>query len=154
MIARRATAVDAGELVRLRAVMFSGVGMRIEDDDWREASRRILVKRLSEPAPTMAAFVVDRPAGDGLAACVLGTIEERLASPGSPDGRSGYVFSVATDPDLRRRGYGRLCLTALLDWFRAAGLSRVDLRASPDGTPLYKSLGFELTRDPAMRLRL
>ena len=105
-------------------------------------------------SPTMAAFVVDRPDGTGLAACAVGTIEHRLGAPGDPQGRTGYVFSVATDPDMRRRGFSRQCMTALLDWFRAQGVRKVDLRASAEAEPLYRSLGFARTPDPAMRLRL
>jgi GNAT superfamily N-acetyltransferase len=102
----------------------------------------------------MAAFVVDRPAGAaGLAACAIGIIEERLGSPASPAGLIGYVFSVVTDPDQRRKGYSRGCTTALLDWFRARGVGMVDLRASEEGESLYESLGFRRTADPAMRLR-
>ncbi|GAA2653754.1 N-acetyltransferase [Paractinoplanes durhamensis] len=124
-------------------------------DGWREPARQALIARLSAADdPTMAAFVVDRPDGTGLASCVLGTIETRLGNPGDPTGRSGYVFSVATDPDLRRRGYSRQCMTALLAWFRTRGIRKVDLRASADGEPLYRSLGFVRTSEPAMRLRL
>ena len=42
-------------------------------------------------------------------------------------------------------------MQALLGWFAERGVSSVDLRASPDGEPLYTSLGFARTRDPAMR---
>lgn len=153
MIARRAQPDDAAELVRLREVLLRSFGSDGWNDDWRETSRQTLVRRLAGPEPTMAAFVVDRPGG-GLAACVVGTIEERLGSPIDPAGRSGYVFNVATDPDQRRRGYSRLCMTALVDWFRSRGIRRIDLRASPEGEPLYLSLGFVRTEDPAMRLHL
>jgi GNAT superfamily N-acetyltransferase len=169
--ARRGVPADAEELVRLRAVMLrtvaalpasssleiaspSGGAGAGWNDDWREPSRQVLTKRLAEAEPTLAAFVVDRPDGAGLAACVVGTVEHRLGSPANPTGRAGYVFSVATDPDMRRRGYSRACMTALLDWYRANGVRTVDLRASPDGEPLYRSLGFARTKDPAMRLRL
>ncbi|WP_342668304.1 GNAT family N-acetyltransferase [Actinoplanes subtropicus] len=124
----------------------------IGDDDWRAPARTTLVARLA--SPTLAAFVVDRPDGTGLAACAVGTIEHRLGAPGDPEGRTGYVFSVATDPDMRRRGYSRQCMTALLAWFRAQGVRKVDLRASAEAEPLYRSLGFGRTADPAMRLRL
>ncbi|MBG0568247.1 GNAT family N-acetyltransferase [Actinoplanes sp. NEAU-A11] len=124
------------------------------NDDWREPARRSLVRRLGEPEPTLAAFVADRPDGTGLAACVVGLIEERLGNPRNPTGLAGYVFSVATDPDMRRRGYSRACMTALLDWFRSRGVGVADLRASPDGEPLYAALGFVRTPDPAMRLLL
>ena len=151
MNARPACPDDADELVRLRAVMFASIGPAKWDDEWRQPAREALVERLGSGA--LAAFVVDRPASSGLASCALGTIEQRLGGPGDPSGRTGYVFSVATDPDMRRRGFSRLCVTALLEWFRAHGVRKVDLRASADGEPLYRSLGFERTSDPAMRLR-
>ncbi|WP_433366008.1 GNAT family N-acetyltransferase [Actinoplanes sp. CA-142083] len=151
MIARLAGPDDADELVRLRAVMLRSLHTASWDDDWQKPARATLLDRLA--AGTMAAFVVDRPGATGLAACALGVIEDRLGSPGNPFGRSGYVFSVATDPDMRRRGFSRACLTALLHWFRDRDITRVDLRASADGEPLYRSLGFERTSDPAMRLR-
>ncbi|GIF17599.1 GNAT superfamily N-acetyltransferase [Actinoplanes tereljensis] len=152
MIARPAGHADADELIRLRAVMLQSLSPSDWDDAWREPARQTLTERLGSPA--LAAFVVDRPDGTGLASCAIGTVETRLGSPGNPAGRSGYVFSVATDPDMRRRGFSRQCLTALLQWFREQGIGKVDLRASPDGEPLYRSLGFVRTPDPAMRLRL
>ncbi len=152
--ARRATAGDADELVRLRGVMLRSLGGNDPGDDWCESARQILRDLLPAPEPTMAAFVVDRPGGAGLAACAVGTIEQRLGGPGDPAGRAGYVFSVATDPAHRRRGHSRQCLVALLGWFRAEGVRKVDLRASAEGEPLYRSLGFTRTREPAMRLRI
>jgi GNAT superfamily N-acetyltransferase len=59
---RQATPEDADELVRLRAVMLQSFPQSTWNDDWREPARRTLLRRLAEPSPTMAAFVVDRPA--------------------------------------------------------------------------------------------
>ncbi|BBH63699.1 N-acetyltransferase [Actinoplanes sp. OR16] len=151
---RQATPDDAAELLRLRAVMLQSFPQPDWNDDWREPARQILLRRLAEPLPTMAAFVADRPDGTGLAACAVGVIEERLGNPMNLHGLAGYVFSVVTDPDQRRRGYSRACMTALLDWFRSRGVSKVDLRASEEGEPLYESLGFRRTPDPAMRVSL
>jgi GNAT superfamily N-acetyltransferase len=166
MIARPAGPDDADELVRLRAVLLTSINPSNWDDDWRKPAREALTDRLAAPAdglstghpvppsPTLAAFVVDRPDGTGLASCALGTIEHRLGAPGDPLGRTGYVFSVATDPDMRRRGFSRECMTALLEWFEAQGVRKVDLRTSAEAEPLYRSLGFARTPDPAMRLRI
>ena len=150
---RRATPADAPELVRLRAVMLRTFGNAGWNDDWCEPARATLTEQLSRgDDATLAAFVADRPDGTGLAACVVGTIEQRLGNPGNPNGRVGYVFSVVTETDHRRRGLSRAGMTALLDWFRERGVGTVDLRASADGEPLYQSLGFVRTKDPAMRL--
>ncbi|MGW4028158.1 GNAT family N-acetyltransferase [Streptomyces sp. NPDC004838] len=150
---RRATPEDAEELIRLRAVMLDSLHTLPDPDtSWQAPVAAGLRPRLGDPAGDLAAFVVERPGG--LAACAIGTIEHRLGGPGSVDGRCGYVFSVATDPGARRRGHSRACMGALLGWFRERGVTRVDLRASPDGEPLYASLGFVRTPDPAMRLTL
>jgi ribosomal protein S18 acetylase RimI-like enzyme len=112
-----------------------------------------VVRRLLDPGnEVMAAFVVDRPDGSGLAACVVGTIDQRLPGPNDPSGLRGYVLNVATDAAYRRRGYSRACMTTLLEWYAQRGVGAVDLRASPDGEPLYAALGFVRNREPGMRL--
>lgn len=154
MTIRRAVPADADELVRLRSIMLRTLSTRDWNDDWREPARAALTRRLGAPEPTLAAFVADRPDGTGLAACAVGIIEERLGNPHNPAGLVGYVFNVCTEPDMRRRSYSRACMEALLAWFRDCGAQAADLRASPHGEPLYTSLGFVHTSDPAMRLRL
>jgi GNAT superfamily N-acetyltransferase len=162
MTARQATPADAGELVRLRGMLLRTMPPTATasptpsgwNDDWREPALQMLRKRLAETSPTLTAFVVGRPDGTGLAACVVGSVEHRLGNASNPTGRVGYVFNVVTDTDMRRRGYSRACMTALLDWYQAHGIGTVDLRASADAEPLYRSLGFARTKDPAMRLHL
>jgi ribosomal protein S18 acetylase RimI-like enzyme len=152
--ARRATPDDAPELVRLRAVMYTSFdeGEPPPDGPWQDTAEKYLRAHLVDDTDSLAAFVVERPGG--LASCAVGSIEYRLPGPNNPSGMTGYVFNVATDPDLRRRGYGRACMQALLDWYRGRGVTKVDLRASPDGEPLYAALGFVRSTDPAMRLIL
>lgn len=153
---RRATGADAAELVRLRAVLLAElIGHEPDGEEWRRIARRTFETRLDAADPLMVAFVVENPDQPGaLACCAVGTIEHRLGGPGNPSGEVGYVFSCATDPGQRRRGYFRQCMTALLDWYRERGIRTVDLRASESGEPLYRALGFERTADPAMRLHL
>ncbi|MEU2492728.1 GNAT family N-acetyltransferase [Streptomyces sp. NPDC007883] len=152
-LARPALPDDAEELVRLRAVMLASTARQGPSETvWQAAAVETLRRRLADSEGDMAAFVVERPGG--LAACAVGTIEHRIGGPADPTGRTGYVFSVATDPDLRRRGHSRACVEGLLGWFRARGVRRIDLRASAEAEPLYASLGFVRTPDPAMRLTL
>jgi len=148
---RRAKPEDAEELMRLRTVMFAGLpgASPPEPGPWLAAGANVLRRGLADPAERLAAFVVDSP--DGLVACVVGAIDERLPAPGDPSPWRGYIYNVATDPAYRRRGLSRACMQAALEWFAGRGVMLVDLRASPDGEPLYSSLGFERTRDPAMR---
>ncbi|WP_305786695.1 GNAT family N-acetyltransferase [Symbioplanes lichenis] len=152
MIARAAVPADAAELMRLRAVLLSSMGDDVTDGPWQAAGASHLRAKLG--GDTLAAFVVDAPGGPGLAASVVGAVDERLPGPRNPSGLVGYVYSVATHPEHRRRGYSRACMEGLLQWYAARGVTKIDLRASPEGLGLYESLGFRRTSDPAMRLDL
>lgn len=125
------------------------------DTSWHAESLPTVRRRLAESDGDFAAFVVDHPERPGgLAALAVGTLDYRIGRAGNPHGRTGSVFSVATDPDQRRKGYARAVMEALLDWFRERGAGSVDLNASPEAEPLYVSLGFVRKPDPSMRLNL
>jgi ribosomal protein S18 acetylase RimI-like enzyme len=149
---RRAGPDDADELMRLRAVMLAGMSGAVPamTGPWIAAGAGVLRRQLGDPADRVAAFVVE--SATGLAACVVGAIDERLPGPRNPNPWKGYVYNVATDPAYRRRGFSRACMRALIDWFADCEIRTVDLRASIDGEPLYASLGFQRTADPSMRL--
>ncbi len=165
---RRANAADAAEVLRLRQVMIDSVfsagtppsprlrsSREVPPPDWHTDSLPTLRGKLADPDGNFAAFVVDHPDRPGaLAALTAGTVEYRIGRSGNPHGAVGHVFSVATDPDQRRRGHARACMEALLDWFRERGVVSVDLNASEEAEPLYASLGFVRKPDPSMRLSL
>ncbi|ANP54797.1 GNAT superfamily N-acetyltransferase [Streptomyces griseochromogenes] len=156
-LARRAVPEDAAEVLRLRQVMIDSLWSAggAGSTDWHAESLPTLRERLSEADGDFAAFVVDDPGRPGtLAALAAGTAEYRIGKAGNPHGRVGHVFSVATDPDARRRGYARACMEELLGWFRERGTGHVLLNASPEAEPLYAALGFTRDPDPSMRLLL
>ena len=150
---RRAGPGDAEELMRLRGVMMASTqGVPPPAGDWQRIGAEMLRTQLVAAEASIAAFVADKGDEPGLAACVLGQVDQRLPGPSNPTGLRGYVYNVATDPAYRRRGLSRACMTALLEWYAGRGVGTIDLRASPDGEPLYASLGFRRTKDPAMRV--
>jgi ribosomal protein S18 acetylase RimI-like enzyme len=150
---RRAAPDDAAELTRLRVLMFADMGRdpRLLDDDWQRRNVAHFRRRLGE-TDVFAAYVVDRPGG-GLAACAVGWLNEHLIGTANQVGRAGYIANMSTDRTYRRRGYGRATLAALLGWLRSTGITTVDLHATPDGEPLYRSLGFTEPTDRALTLR-
>ncbi|MET7568677.1 GNAT family N-acetyltransferase [Streptomyces sp. NPDC005492] len=153
-LVRRATPDDAAELLRLRQVMIDSMPSRDHSTDWHAESLPTLRHRL-DADDDFGAFVVDHPERPGaLAALVVGTVDYRIGKAENPHGKAGYVFSVATDPDARRRGYARACMDELLQWFRERGVGQVLLTASPEAEPLYASLGFTRKPDPVMSLTL
>ena len=153
---RRADVRDAGELSRLRQEMWLALdGIAPEPGPWQQESLDQLRSRLGEADPTLAAFVVPSPDESGeLASCAMGVIDRWLPGPRNPSGLVGKVHSVSTDRRYRRRGYSRACVSAMIDWFRAEGVTNVTLNASAQGEPLYASLGFVRSNDPSMWLYL
>jgi GNAT superfamily N-acetyltransferase len=153
--ARRAAPEDAAEVLRLRQVMIDSMSGTDTSTDWHLESLPTLRARLATVEGDFAAFVVDHPDRPGaLAALAAGTTDYRIGRSADPRGTVGYVFSVATDPGTRRRGYARACVTALLGWLRDQGAHRVQLTASAEGQPLYTSLGFSPKPDPLLELTL
>ncbi|MEV0124421.1 GNAT family N-acetyltransferase [Streptomyces sp. NPDC050703] len=151
---RRALPDDIPELVRLRALLFEDRGGAYfspaeAPGDWRRELAAVLTAKLA--SESVCVLVVDGE--QGLASCVIGTVEHWFPGPHNPNGRVGHVIGVVTDPAHRRRGHSRAVMRALLDWFREQGASRVDLYASDDGAPLYRALGFVDHPDPALYWR-
>ena len=145
--ARRAVPGDEQEIQRLRHQMAFAV-FGVEPPPADEPNHVAAVKKVrqwlegGDEAGT-ACFVIDAPDGDGLAASAIGAIDERLPSERNPSGRSGYIYGVCTEERYRRRGYSRLVLQALIDWYASQGVPRIELHASEYGEALYRELGFD-----------
>lgn len=152
---RRAVPGDAGQLVRLRALMLADMGMDVGDDgaDWRAAAADWFVRRM-RGADEFAAFVVD-DLELGVVACAVGACDAHAPSPADPGGLRGHVSNVCTDPRRRRLGYARACVDALLTWFREeTRVAAVGLHATEDAAGLYESFGFVPPDHPSLQLRM
>jgi GNAT superfamily N-acetyltransferase len=92
-------------------------------------------------------------ARDGDAVIGVVTVRIRDASPRRGDlaGKEPYVHNLYVRGPHRSRGVGRALMQALLDWCKKNGYSRVALRATEMGRPLYEKLGF--VADPTMVYR-
>ncbi|MFD1657961.1 GNAT family N-acetyltransferase [Streptomyces caeni] len=154
-LVRRATHEDAEEVLRLRQIMLDSLFPAGSSTEWHDESLPTVRRRLADRDGDFVAFAIDHPQRPGaLAALAAGTIEYRIGRTGNPHGRVGHVFSVATDPGARRRGYARACIKTPLGWFREQGALQAELNASAQAEPLYASLGFVRKPDPSMWLQL
>ncbi len=152
---RRATEDDAAALVALRALMMQDMGRDDGDPQapWRALAQDWFAERLRRP-DEFAAFVVEDPQL-GVVSSAVGVCDRHAPGPTNLSGLHGHISSVSTDPRCRRRGYARSCLSALLDWFRdGTEVPGVNLTATSKGIELYRSLGFDVPRYPALQLRL
>ena len=57
-------------------------------------------------------------------------------------GREGLIVNVYVDKAHRRQGVARRLLQTLINWAPGVGIVRLVLHTSPEGRPLYESLGF------------
>lgn len=136
---RRADVDDAAALTRLRGFMHEAMGDR-PTDEWRVRCEADFRRRLA--TDSFVAFLVEE--GDLAVACGVGWVEEHLPAPYALDGRRGHISSMSTDPAYRRRGYGRMIMKGLMEWFASMDVPRIDLRATPYGQPLYEAEGFQV----------
>jgi GNAT superfamily N-acetyltransferase len=151
MQCRLATPDDAGEVVRLAALLFDSMGTDGSGPAWQEAGRRQVEERSSTD---MAAFVVDHPhLPRQLIASAAGTISRRLPTPLNPSGYAGYVQWVWTEPDFRGQGLAILVMASLLSWFESHDVPTVELHATPMAESLYRKLGFDDSGPRALRRR-
>lgn len=142
---------DVAELVRLRGVMYHGMGVDDSNDEWKVVTARRLTSEL--PRATIVGGVVERRFEPGLCGAGLLRLDEVLGSPRFPRGLVAHVGSVAVDPEWRRRGIGESILRFLIDEARALGVERLELHATPDGEGIYRRLGFE-DRGGGVELRM
>ncbi|QEV19322.1 GNAT family N-acetyltransferase [Streptomyces alboniger] len=154
---RRAVVADAGELARLRQLSLTCPAVpwtrprAVPDGPWVEECQEAIAAMLRDQ-DTAAAFVVAAEPGR-MAASAMGLLLPRLPGPDSGKPFNGDISTVATDPEFRRRGYARAVVTALMDWMTVSGCKRISLASSPEGEPLYTSLGFAYD-DPRMSWRV
>ncbi|MDO4797055.1 MAG: GNAT family N-acetyltransferase [Coriobacteriales bacterium] len=140
MNVEKATEADIGALVELRIAYLT------EDDgpldaDVIESIRRDLPGYYRRHLGADLFVYVIRDAGS-ICSCAFLLVVEKPMSPAFITGRTGTVLNVYTRPACRRRGYARRLMQALLDDAQAMDLSVVELKATEDGYPLYRLVGF------------
>src|SRR4051812_32216814 len=103
--------------------MYASMGHDVTSPDWRRAARDHFLTRLDRD---LVVFVADHPDRDGLAASAAGTVASRLPAPRNISAQAAYVQWVATDVDVRRQGYARTVMQALVDWYDDQGILVVE----------------------------
>jgi GNAT superfamily N-acetyltransferase len=152
---RRAVIDDAKVIARHRAAMFRDMGDLSGDDVTRLENAAFVYMRQMMAERRYLGWLVEREseavAGAGHGEVVAGAgiiISQLLPRPGAIEaGAQALIANVYCEPEHRRRGLARALMTAMLDWCKRARMAKVVLHASPDGRPLYESLGFVQTNE-------
>lgn len=106
-------------------------------DHLREANERWMVDHLERDFAGWIAEVDGRPL-----ACAGMMWFPHPPGPVSPGGTEAYILNVYTRPEARRRGLARALMERAVEAAREAGVTRIWLRASTEGRPLYEAMGF------------
>ena len=147
---------DVEDLVRLRigylTADFGTLDPAQEEALWRELPAYFELHLDYD----LLAFVARDEDSGHIVCCAWLLLVTKPPSPRFPHGQTGTLFNVYTVPEHRRRGLARQVMLRLLDAARALKLDVVELHATEDGYPLYRSLGFEddSSTHVAMRMML
>ncbi|PTL84718.1 GNAT family N-acetyltransferase [Vitiosangium sp. GDMCC 1.1324] len=139
---RKASVEDVDELIRLRLALHRttrGVEKLEDEESLVEANRRYFARAL--PAGQFHAWVA---VAEGRVVACSGLVPfERPPMPGNAVGLEAYIINMYTEPGWRGRGIARALFTELVRFARELGVGRLLLHATPDGRPLYESMGFK-----------
>lgn len=138
MILRRATAADAEKLTANREEFVSSI-RTIHDREAFHTATLAFFKAHAEAGDTVIYIAEeDGQIVSAAMACIYATAP--LAS--SLNGLAAEVLNVYTLAQYRRRGIAAALMRLTADEARRRGVGRLWLDATPDGSPLYRSLGF------------
>ncbi len=150
---RRATLNDLHWLVDLRIEFLLGFFPKESPqniDGLKNEMVPYLKKTIAEESYIcFLAFVENRPVGCGGIA-----IRQRPGNFFNFSGKDGYIMSMYTVPDMRRKGICSTIMNLLLDAAREKGVHQIELHASSDGEPVYVKNGFKLHGEPTYRKNL
>jgi dihydroneopterin aldolase len=137
---RQAVEADIPALVDLRARMFESMGYtgQAELELQRKDSYTYMNKNL--PGGEFSAWVGDVN-GQVVASAAL-VIHAVPPTIQNRSGLQGYIMSVFTLPEWRRKGIARAIMLTIKNYLLFQGITSAALRTTEQGFPLYRSLGF------------
>jgi GNAT superfamily N-acetyltransferase len=148
---RPATIADIPHIVSHREHMFRDMAIPAEFEDMAAATSLWL--RHAIPSHTYRGWVACTGSGEVVAGGGLIVIPWP-PGPMTMDPRCGFIFNVYTLRAHRKQGLAKRLMDAMHAWCRDEGIERVVLNASTFGKPLYDAMGYVVTAEPMMRLRL
>ena len=143
---RQAVIDDAPIIARQRSAMFRDMGDLSGDDVAQIENAAFVYLRQMMAERRYLGWLVERQ-GEVVAGAGM-IISQLLPRPGAIEGGAqALIANVYCELEHRRRGLARALMTAMLEWCKRERMAKVVLHASPDGRPLYESLGFVQTNE-------
>ena len=145
---------DIPELIRLRILYMIDDFGSISDEERESMETQLPGYFERELGKKLIAFVARSE--DRLVAAVYLLIIEKPANPFLPNGFDSEVLSVYTEEKYRGRGICTRLMSNMIEYAKEHQICRIDLVATDEGYPLYKTMGFEdkVQKYTDMRLNL
>lgn len=148
----QATKQDIDELIRLRLAFIEDDHGPVSPHD-KVCIEQQLLSFLNRKLGTELIVFVARDERKIVSVAYL-NLFEMPANCRLLNGLFGEVFSVYTLPQYRGQGLCTALMQQLVEDAKSRGLSCIDLRATKDGYPIYKKLGFAETAHSYTDMRL
>ncbi|MDJ0821040.1 MAG: GNAT family N-acetyltransferase [Paracoccaceae bacterium] len=146
---RAATPGDLAEL----DLLFQRSYTRLLKADYPPSVLVTAVPIIARAQPALLAsgtfFVVEN--GDA----IVGAGGWSMQAPGARPGARGvgHIRHVATDPDVLRRGVGRMLMEHILLHAKASGIAQMKCQSTRTAVPFYSAMGFETLGEVVVPLR-
>ena len=146
MTIRNAVKEDIDQLVEMRFDLFRDAGTLPRGADTELVERNVREYFHNHLGGSFRCIVAEDESGR-LIATASGTVYEKPPNALNPSGREGYIVNVYTRPEHRLKGVAAELVQRLLDGFKAEGITRVRLHATPQGYFAYMKMGFTPTKN-------
>ena len=147
-----ATLEDIDSLIQIRIDFLSGHGDSMSTD--MENTLRTQLTAYIPKHLNRDLFIFMVKEDNRIISTVFLSLSEKIPNSVYPNGRTGVVHNVYTDPVYRKNGLATALLQEMLKKARQLDISSVDLIATEDGRPLYEKAGFSAIKNTYMRLSL
>lgn len=131
---------DINSLVKMRIMYLREDFTESTDEQFTEIEKNLysyFEKHLNNDL-----FAFGAMENDNIISTALLLIIEKPCNPRFITGKTGEVFSVYTLPEYRRQGNAMKIMEMLLNFSKEINLDIINLKATHDGLPMYKKIGF------------
>lgn len=140
---RMAEEADIPALCRLRLAYFDEEFGALPQEQLSAISAQLPAYFAEHLGRDCLVAAAESPEGVLVANAIL-MISEKPANPFFPNGRTGYVLGVFTEPAYRGKGIATRMMQLIQNIAKARSLDQVTLSASDMGKRIYEKIGFRV----------
>lgn len=152
LVVRAATINDLKTLVKIRLVFLEDSFRKLTDNEVNSISAQLNTYYEEHLGSDMVAVLACL--GTEVISCAFLVIDERPVNLSFPTGRIGTILNVYTKPEWRSNGLASKVLNRLLAIAQEQKISRIGLKATKLGLPLYQKFGFQKIGDEHIHMEL